>query len=127
MAVTVTVIVTADATATAIAIALRTSRVEVVAPLDVEDEEGRGRVNMMIRGWRSACNVGARCAREAGVMGEMDTRMMHGIHMDAAHGRGWRAVARKGKHLCRCSDGRLLGDSSLLRSTHRLIGKRLLR
>ena len=71
VAVTVTVIVTADATATAIAIALRTSRVEVVAPLDVEDEEGRGRVNMMIRGWRSACNVGARCAREAGVMGEM--------------------------------------------------------
>ena len=64
VAVTVTVIVTGDAAATAIAIALRTFRVQVVAPLDAEELEGRGRMQMMIRGWCSACNMGARCARD---------------------------------------------------------------
>ena len=45
----------------------RTSRDEDVDPLNVEEVEGRGRMHMMIRGWRSACDVGERCAHEAGV------------------------------------------------------------
>ena len=66
-----TVSVTASAAATAIAIAFRTFCVQVVAPLDAEEVEGRGRIHMMIRGWRSAFNMGARCACEASVMGEV--------------------------------------------------------
>ena len=60
----------------------RTFCVDVVASVDAGEEEGRGRLIMMIWGWRSACNVGARCAREASVMGESAT------HTDAAVSRG---------------------------------------